>query len=73
MKEEPSEDVLCCFLGSYFKEVYINICVYIYIYISTHTHIIYVCGGCMCASVHISRIVLTLGYDNSFVFSTLLQ
>lgn len=67
MKEEPSEDVLCCFLGCDFKEVYINICVYIYI--STHTHIIYVWGGCMCASVHISRFVLTLGYDNSFVFS----
>lgn len=58
------------FLDLIFKKyIYIYFCMCIYIY----THILYVCGVCMCASVHIFRTVLNLESDNSFVFSTLFQ
>jgi len=70
VKKELSEDILCCILGSDLEEVYIKyISIYTPIYI--HTHILYVWGVCMCASVHISRIVLNLESDKAFVFFTL--
>lgn len=78
MKEELSEDILCCILGSDLKDLsmkynYISISIYTHIHI--HTHVQDLCGVvCMCANVHISRIVLNLEYDNSFVsFTQLLQ
>lgn len=65
MKEELSEDILCCILGSDLKDIhikynYISISIYTHVYIYTHICV------CICANVHISRIVLNLESDNSF-------